>query len=426
MGSITAFAAPERGHVRLEVNWTSQAHSTKCFIYRVVNGTATLIREGDLALLSNGQLCVYDTEAPLDTIMRYRTVAPLNANGDMQLGVEEWTDTTNIGTVGTVTSSSDFFVPGRATRSLKVAQPSSQAVIRAVSEFIPATAGTSYTLTGQMMVPTNWTGGIGVVFHWYNGTTFLSTSGAYDNQWPGVGVWEPDTLTATAPATTTNMRIVAGMQGTPPPDLALYVGEMYVTEANSTVETADLVLAGQGSGWWKDPLHPATAVRLLLDLDHHECPITAGVAFIGVGDRQRPSDSTLLEVPDSELGVGVFQRRKAKRSSIRVVSATFDDAERVAALHASGAPILLQLPPAFGEADAYGLYSELTTGRIATDQTVPIQVHAASYVPVRPSVGAPDGVAGTRYSDLTKYSTYAAATAAGVTWFDACQGELIA
>jgi hypothetical protein len=424
VGSITATPAPERGHVRLDVDWSSQAHSTKCFVYRVVNGITSLIREGDLALLSNGRLCVYDTEAPLDTVMRYRTVAPLNANGDMQLGVEEWTDTTNIGTVGTVTSTGDFFVPGRATRSLKLTQPNSQAVVRAVSEFVPAVAGTSYTLTGQLMVASNWTGGVGVVIHWYNGTTFLSTSGSYGNLWPSVGGWEGYSLTATAPATTTNMRIVAGMQGTPPPNFPLYVGEMYVTQATSTVDTAaDLVLAGQGAGWWKDPLHPATAIRLLLDLDA-QCPIASGVAFIGVGDRQRPADSNLLEIPGSERGIGVFARRKAKRSSIRIVSATFDDAERVAALHASGAPVLLQLPPAFGEADAYGLYSELTTGRIATDQTVQIQVHAASYVPVRPPVGAPDGVAGTRYSDLTKYSTYAAATAAAATWIDACQGKL--
>lgn len=423
MGSITAFPAAERGHVRLEVDWSSHTHSPKCWIYRVVDSTATLIREGDFCLLSNSRACVYDTEAPLDTPMRYRTVAPLNANGDFQDTVEEWTDTTNTGTIGTVTQSADYFVAGRSNYSLRLVQAGSQATIRACSEFIPATVGTSYTVSGRLMVPSNWTGGVGVQIFWFNGTTFLSASGAVDNLWPAAGVFELDTVTGTAPASTTQMKIVAAMTGTPPTNLPMYVGEMFVTEAASTVDSATVLLLGQGAGWWKDPLHPATAVRIQMDLGD-SCPLPPGVAFVGLGDRQRPTDSVLLEVPDSELGLGVFAKRKAKRSSIRVASATFADSERIAALHAAGGPILLQLPPDFGEADSYGLYSELNSGRIATDQTVPVQVHAASYAVVRPPVGAPDGVAGTRYSDLTKYSTYTAANAAGATWFDALQGEL--
>jgi hypothetical protein len=427
MGSITPFATPDRGHVRLEVDWSSHPHSPKCFVYRVLNGVATLIREGDLLLLSNGRACIYDTEAPLDTAqMRYRTVAPMNANGDFQETVEEWTDTTNTGTIGSVTQSADFFVPGRSSASLRLTQlpGGSQATLRACSEFIPATVGTTYTLNGQLMVPTSWTGGVGVQIFWYAGTSFLSASGTIGNFWPGPGVWEPSTASGAAPATTTQMRIVAAMTGSPPPDLSLYAGEMYVTEAASTVETADVLLLSAGAGWWKDPLHPAANVRLLFDIDVGSCEVGSAVAFVGIGDRQRPADSALLEVPDSPQGLGVFGQRKSRRSSIRVASATYDDAARVADLHGSGAPLLLQLPPAYGEPDFYGLYSELTTGRVATDQRVQIQLHAASYATVRPPVGAAEGVGGTRYSDLTKFSTYAQATAASVTWFDALQGEL--
>lgn len=425
MGSITPFATPERGHVRLELDWTSHPHATKAFIYRVVGGVATLIREGDLCPLSNGKAVVYDTEAPLDTVMRYRTVAPINANGDMQDSVEEWTDTTNTGTIGTVTQTADFFVPGRSSYALRLVQAASQATIRACSEFIPATVGTTYTLNGQLMLPSNWTGGVGVQIFWFNGTSFLSSSGTLANLWPSIGAWEAYSVSGVAPATTTQMKIVAAMTGTPAKTLPMYVGEMYVTEAASTVDSPDLLLLGQGSGWWKDPLHPALNVRLQLDLNH-ACPVNSRIAFIGLGDQQRPADSALLEIPDSHDGIGVFGRRKSRRSSIRIVSATADDAAAVAALHSRGAPLLLQLPPDFGEPDSYGLYSELTTGRIATDQSVPTRIHAASYAVVRPPVGTPDGVAGTRYSDLNKYATFTAANAAGVTWIDACQGELVA
>lgn len=424
MGSITAFPTQERGHVRLEIDWSSHPHSTRCFVYRVQAGVATLIREGDLLPLSNGRACVYDTECPLDTVVRYRTVAPMNANGNMQDTVEEWTDTTNTGSIGTITQSSDFFVPGRATNSLRLDQVISSATLRACSEFIPATVGTTYTLNGQLMLPSNWIGGVGVQIFWFAGTSFLSSSGTLGNLWPSIGVWEPYVASGVAPATTTQMKIVAGITGTPPQSgPPLLVGEMYVTEAASTVETADLLLLSAGAGWWKDPLHPAGNLRLVFDLDP-SCPVDSGIAFVGIGDRQRPGDSTLLEVPGSEHGIGIFARRKAKRSSIRVASATYADADAVAALHSGGGPLLLQLPPVYGEPDFYGLYSELTTGRVATDQRITIQLHAASYAAVRPPAGSADGVAGTRYSDLTKFSTYAAATAASVTWFDALQGEL--
>jgi hypothetical protein len=424
MGSITAFPTPERGHVRLEIDWTSHPHSTKCFVYRVVNGAATLIREGDLLPLSNGRACVYDTEAPLDTVLRYRTVAPMNMNGDFQDTVEEWLDTTNTGTIGNVTQTGDFFVPGRSNYALKLAQPISSATLRAVSEFIPATVGVTYTAISQLMVPSNWLGGIGTQIFWYAGTSFLSASGAFGNLWPGVGVWEASSASGAAPATTTQMRVAVGITGTPPQGLNLYAGEVYVTESASTVETADLILLGAGKGWWKDPLHPANNLRLLIDMDAGAC-VSTGVGFVGIGDRQRPADSTLLEIPDSPNGVGVYGRRKSRRSSIRVASATYDDAAAIEALHASGAPLLLQLPREYGEGDFYALYAELTSGRIATDQRVQIQIHGASYAVVRAPVGRADGVAGTRYSDLTRYGTYAAATAASVTWLDALQGELV-
>jgi hypothetical protein len=425
MGSITPFLDNSRGQVRLELDWTSQAHSTKASIYRVVGGVASLIREGDLCLLSNGRACVYDTEAPLDTVMRYRTVAPINANGDFQDTVEEWLDTTNTGTIGSVTQSTDYFVPGRATASLRLSQTAigSQATVRAVSEFMPATVGTSYTATAQLLIAANWVGGIGVQIFWYAGTSFISSTGALDNLWPAAGVWEADTVTGTAPATTTQMRIVVGMTGTPYPGLALYAGEVYVTEAASTVESADVILLGQGAGWWKDPLHPALNLRVQMDLDI-ACPVAPGLGFVGLGDRTRPPDATLLEIPDSAEGVSVWAKRKAKRSSLRIASSTFSDAEAVAALHSYGGPLLFQLPPEYGEPDFYAQYSELTSGRIATDQRVTVQVHAASYVVLRAPVGAAEGVLGTRYSDLLRFTTYAQATAASVTWLDALQGEL--
>jgi hypothetical protein len=45
---------------------------------------------------------------------------------------------------------------------------------------------------------------------------------------------------------------------------------------------------------------------------------------------------------------------------------------------------------------------------------------------VLPPVGTPEGTLRTRYVDLTKYATFAAATSAGATWLDAVRGNLAA
>lgn len=430
MGSITPFVEANKGRVRLEVDWTSHPTAVQAWLYRVrKDGTATLLRDGSPALLSHSKTIVYDVELPLDTPVRYRTTAPLNVNGSFETTVEEWVFAgANTATNGAVTRTTDYYLPGGGNAALRVVQNGSPAAatVRAASEYIPATVGTSYTASGYLMIPTAWAGGVAVELRWYNGTSLISTTPSTSNLWPAVGEWEFYTVTGTAPATTTQFRIAAILTGTPPTNIPMYVDELYATTPLSTAidAAADSILPSNGAGWWKDALHPATMVQLVIDPDMKNCDAPPGVAFIGVGDRSRPPDASLLEVPDQAAGIGLFTTRKARRSSVRVASNTYADADAVAALHASGAPVLLQLPAQYGEPEEFGLYGDVASGRIATDQSVPFQIHAASFSVVRPPIGPADGVLGTRYADLTKFDTFAQASAASVTWFDALQGEL--
>lgn len=427
MGTITPIVEASKGRVRLELDWTSHATATQAWVYRVRNGTPTLLRDAAPVRLSGSRAAVYDVELPLDTLVRYRTTIPLNTNGSFEDTVEEWVFAgANTATNGEVTRATDFYLPGGGNASLRVRQNGNPAAatVRAASEYLPATVGVSYTASGYIMLPVSWSGGVAVELRWYNGTSLVSTSPSATNFWPAVGQWEFYTVTGAAPATTTQFRIAAILTGTPPPEVPLYLDEMYATTPLGTVDaSADSMLPSLGAGWWKDALHPATMVRLLVDADMSPCDPAPGVALVGLGDRSRPPDATLLEIPDQERGIGVYATRKARRSSIRVASNTFTDGDSIAALHSSGAPVLLQLPAELGEPEEHAMYAEVVSGRISTDQRVQMQLHAAAFTVTRPAVGPADGVLGTRYSDLTRYDTFAQATAAGITWLDVLQGD---
>jgi hypothetical protein len=58
------------------------------------------------------------------------------------------------------------------------------------------------------------------------------------------------------------------------------------------------------------------------------------------------------------------------------------------------------------------------------DQRVLWRLLASEFSEVLAPVGPAEGTLRTRYVDLTKYVTYAAATSAAVTWLDALRGNL--
>jgi hypothetical protein len=413
MSSITATAVPGNGYVRVEVDWSDIAGPPrKAWVYRVLNGVTTTLRDSDPALLSGGRAIIYDTEVPLDTAVTYRSTIALNVNGDMEDGVTEWTDTTNTGTIGTVEQSYDYFVRGEGLASLKLT-PTGAATSRAVSEMVPATAGVSYTFSGRLMVPTFYGGGIGIQVHWYNGTTFLSSAGAANDFWPSAGEFGTYGFSATAPATTTNMRIVAAIAGSAPKTMAMYADEMYITRSGvTTINSGSVTLASNGNAWWKDPLHPATMIKLVFDLG--AACTTSGVVYGGVSTAPtRAADSTLLDVNSSDLPVSVWGVRKGPQASIRVGTVTVADRDAVYALHASGAPLLLQLPSAYNLADHYQQHGDLTEGYLGPDQRKPWRAFQSGYSQVYAPVGPAEGVFGVRYQDINRWTTYLAAEATG-------------
>lgn len=431
MASITPFLIAGRGYVRLELDFTTPAsNSLEAKVWRLVNGTLTLIRDGAPALMSHSKAVIYDTEMPLDTPLTYRAFMPLNLDGGFESNIDGWdlthnTENASGGGWSTATRSTDYYVPGTGSASIKAVPVGTVTGLILVSEEVAVAAGTSMMATGNIMVNKAYSAGVGIHIRWYTAAhAFISTSGSADDLWPSPGEWGSYSITATAPATTAFARVGIVVAGTPDSTMAFYGDEMYASVAGSTVDSTQVIFeSGDNTGWWTDPLHPATMIRLMIDLRAAACAST-GMAFLGTGDRQRPADSSVLEIPDAERGAPIYATRKAIRSSVTVAALSAADGDRLAALHASGAPVLLQLPAKYLEASRYGLYADTNDGRIAGDMRVPIRAFQASYVDVGPPVGPAEGVLGARYVDLDLFGTFAAATAASKTWIDALQGEL--
>jgi hypothetical protein len=430
LSSLNAFLSPGRGYVRLEGDFTTPVgNSLEAKVWRNVGGVLTPIRDGWPAALSHSKFVIYDTEQPMDTLMSYRAFNPLNVDGGFEATVDAWdlahnTENSSGGQWSAITRTTDFYVPGTGVAALKGVPVGNVATLVLVSEEFPITAGTSVTATGKIMADSVFGGGLGIHIRWYTAAHgFNGTSGAADDLWPSPGEWGTYSQTGTAPASTAFARFGLVISGTPPASLSVYLDEMYASVATSTVDSAQLTFLSGGNGWWKDPLHPATMLQLLIDLQARGCGMD-GVALLNVGDRQRPADSSLLEVPDAERGAAIFSKRKARRSSMNVGTLSVAAADKVTALHASGAPLLSQLPARLQETDVYGLYADLGQGRVTGNMQVPIRVHAASYIDVGAPVGPAEGVLGGRYQDLDVFTTFAQATAASRTWVDALQGEL--
>lgn len=578
MGTVTPTVVAGEGYVRVEANWQDFAHTRKVWIYRSIAGQTALteLREGANTWLSNGIAVAYDHEAPLDTPLTYRSDIALNYNGDFESGVSEWTDTTNNGTIGTVTQSRDYYTPGEGLASAKLT-PSGAATSKAVSEIVPITpsarnsnpyfntnatnwsgiagatvsrdtgsphegsgsllivpdgvtnnpaaqseeltvvagqtygwsawlrisgggtgarevgifwydaahallssslqaqspaatvqtfysgtavapasaafarlvsrgpgvlaaantwrideaifwdpsTATVYTILGKLMVPDYWAGGIGVQIQWYSSTTLISTVGALNDLNPFPGNWGTYGFSATDQPGANGFRAVFGIAGSAPETLPLYGDEIYVTRSGTTVLSSPaVVLPSNGGGWWTDPLHPATKVRLQISLDLASCGRGAGVAYLGVTEETFPADSSALEINDAVYPVATWNRRKSGRQGIRVGTQKLADLAAVTALHASGAPLLLQMNATYGEASSYGLHGDLVPARVNGDQREEWRLVGSQFIKVAVPVGPPEGTLKTRYVDLNKYATFGAASAAGATWLDGLRGLL--
>lgn len=174
--------------------------------------------------------------------------------------------------------------------------------------------------------------------------------------------------------------------------------------------------------WFKDPSRPWANLRVDLCPQSAPCPDSADVSLIQLGNKTRASDANLISVLDRPLPADVWARRKGIVSSVTFLTRSLDTVDAVYDLFTAGGPLLLQLDPLYGWADAYwqpGDLAESYTG--SNDQRVPMRLWSVPLVQVdQPSpAAAGQGTVCSNWCAVEEtYATIQDLTDTGLTWLD--------
>jgi hypothetical protein len=198
-----------------------------------------------------------------------------------------------------------------------------------------------------------------------------------------------------------------------------------------------ITVTGTGQGWLKDPAQPVNDI-LLDTCPAPTCPDTgSGVSFINLGQGAFASASGVFGIINAARPRTVSQVRKARTSTLGLLSHSIADGLRVEDILASGRNLFLQLASRYGWAPRTWGGDYIAVGDVTEDrppvanQTYPQRRWALPFATARaPHVqseqvgGNGVGVNGATYGDATATGrTYAQRTATGNTYLQTSQGQ---
>jgi len=435
VSTFTATVDTKRAIVRLDVD-LSDVNGQNITITRtnLNTGVATIVRAygstgglfviapagqttNSVPTLLGGRGVFYDTEAPLDVPLLYTasynsgpTLVPLNQNPYFENGrLSPWAGQNN----ATVSVINTQFHQGGW--SLQVTPDGVTAVPQAVSEEWIAVPLKSYTLSGWLRTTSNATRNLSIF--WFNaGHTFISSSQISNAL--VAGTWTQYGPSAfNAPGTAAFGRIATNDGGTPAAGNPWQCDELLVSSSqNVSLLSSVVIVPSNGYGWLKDPVRPANSVPI--DCRRPVLVTTrfggSGVAWLGLGDESDASSSALFNVNNSQFPVPVSRIREAPTGSVRLMPRSQADVTALRALLAPGSPLLLQLPPAYGEDDRYIFPGNVGRSHVFNDQRLPRRLVAFPFATVAPPIGPMQGVLGARWTDLCAHtSTWGSVYASG-------------
>ncbi|MCL7377487.1 hypothetical protein [Streptomyces sp. 35G-GA-8] len=191
-------------------------------------------------------------------------------------------------------------------------------------------------------------------------------------------------------------------------------------------------LPQEGSVWVKDPLRPWA------DRDFDFC--SGGIeghsdvcstpnperVWVGFGDRDREEDAGLFPLTGSETPAVVWSRRKSHGGTISFMTRTLDAKDEVYDLFTAGGPLMLQLPPVYGQPDIYIQPGRLRESYLYADQRRPHRMWTMPYTVVDAPVGPKQGSACANWCVVEEvFPTFADLAAAGGTYQDLAAGTLV-
>lgn len=214
------------------------------------------------------------------------------------------------------------------------------------------------------------------------------------------------------------------------------------SDISSVVLTSNTItVTGSGDGWLKDPAQPVNDL-FLGTCPRVACPLDVNnddesVSFLRIGQAQFASASGIFPIIDAARSRQVAQTRKARESSLGILSHTLAAEARVEDILASGRNLFLQLTSRYGWAWRtwscdYIAVADATEERPPTPNMtyphrgwgLPFALARPPFVPTGLTAGNGIGVNGATYGDATATGrTYAQRTATGNTYLMSSRGE---
>lgn len=173
-------------------------------------------------------------------------------------------------------------------------------------------------------------------------------------------------------------------------------------------------LTGVGFVWLKDPLRPWA------DIPFDFCDTATGHAaqgcqlvdpefvWVGLGDQDWDADAGLFDRLNSETPADVFARRKYANGTLTFFTRTLENIETVYELFTAGGPLMLQLPPEYGQKDIFIQPGDLRMSYIAQDQRRPERRWTVPYTVVDQPGGPTQGTVCNNWCEVNDaFATYA-------------------
>lgn len=199
------------------------------------------------------------------------------------------------------------------------------------------------------------------------------------------------------------------------------------TGLGSAATACTTVTLTNGFPWLKSPLHPWADQQLVYipaEYTGPECLPGDSIVFAQMADELRPNRTSAFFPNDAEFPIPANRTRASIQSSLRLITRTFDARDAIITLNAPGDPLFFQIPAAYGIPDRYMTVGDYTVGRFSADHKKQWRANTLPHTVIARPPGLADGVLGVRWADLcTRYTTFAAATAAGLTWSQVLLGQ---
>lgn len=470
MPSINATPVPDKGYVRVEVDcrdipemqgvvlkrWPTAADPTTVtpayvrgsMPLKSLNGSTP---DKPYVALSRSRAVFYDYEAPFGVPVTYGIEsdadtyttfgANLIGNPSFEADTSGWSSAypTENTLTRTVATNNGWPVNGSASLMVQTTAanyvPAPQYANIPVGTGLPGIPSPTYVAYGFVLTQ-NTSRVARMVINWISafGVTLATTQSA---AWVPLTPNQPLMLSLTAKApesavkATVQLAVFDGVTvgGGLPINEQAYFDHVQFMQVNTSTRTwaasPSVTLAQPSSiGWLKDPARPRLNIPLQCGSADiaAPCDTGAGAYFIGLAGRQFAADAKTMDIPGAARGTAAYSARKDFTSTLRLVTRTLPDRDALEAILATGAPLLLQLPPEYGERDQYVQVGQYTEDRLTNDHRTPWRAFTLPYVVEDAPIGPAQGPAGMNWADLSAYPTWTALKATGKTWGDLSGG----